>query len=122
MKVVTAASGNYESTLKSEIAKSDAPTLFQINGPVGYQAWKDYCANLKDTKFYQELTDKELVITGEDGGVYGVPYNELLRYQFHSCKTDKFSSLPILPLLLFLPKTCLSPYSSFSQCKKQQAP
>ncbi len=74
MKVVTAASGNYESTLKSEIAKSDAPTLFQINGPVGYQAWKDYCANLKDTKFYQELTDKELVITGEDGGVYGVPY------------------------------------------------
>lgn len=74
MKVVTAASGNYESTLKSEIAKSDAPTLFQINGPVGYQSWKDYCANLKDTKFYQELTDKELVITGEDGGVYGVPY------------------------------------------------
>ena len=74
MKVVTAASGNYESTLKSEIAKSDAPTLFQINGSVGYQSWKDYCANLKDTKFYQELTDKELVITGEDGGVYGVPY------------------------------------------------
>lgn len=74
MKVVTAASGNYESTLKSEIAKSDAPTLFQINGPVGYRSWKDYCADLKDTKFYQELTDKELAITGEDGGVYGVPY------------------------------------------------
>ena len=42
VKVVTAASGEYESTLKSEIAKSDAPTLFQINGPVGYQNWKDY--------------------------------------------------------------------------------
>lgn len=74
MKVVTAASGNYESTLKSEIAKSDAPTLFQINGPIGYQSWKDYCADLKSTKFYQELTDKELAVTGEDGGVYGVPY------------------------------------------------
>ena len=36
VKVVTAAGGNYESTLKSEIAKTDAPTLFQINGPVGY--------------------------------------------------------------------------------------
>ena len=35
VKVVTAASGTYEQTLKSEIAKSDAPTLFQINGPIG---------------------------------------------------------------------------------------
>ena len=42
VKVVTAASGQYEQTLKSEIAKKDAPTLFQINGPVGYQNWKDY--------------------------------------------------------------------------------
>lgn len=74
MKVVTAASGNYESTLKSEIAKSNPPTLFQINGPIGYQSWKDYCADLKDTKFYQELTDKDLAIEGDNDGVYGVPY------------------------------------------------
>lgn len=74
VKVVTAAGGNYESTLKSEIVKSDAPTLFQINGPVGYEAWKDYCADLSDTQFYQALSDKELAIKGEDGGVYGVPY------------------------------------------------
>ena len=33
MKVQTAASGTYEQTLKSEIAKKDAPNLFQINGP-----------------------------------------------------------------------------------------
>lgn len=32
--VLTAASGNYETTLKSEMAKTDAPTLFQVNGPV----------------------------------------------------------------------------------------
>lgn len=74
VKVVTAASGNYESTLKSEIAKSNPPTLFQINGPVGYRSWKDYCADLKDTEFYQQLTDKSLAIQGEDGGIYGVPY------------------------------------------------
>ncbi len=74
VKVVTAAGGNYESTLKSEIVKSDAPTLFQVNGPIGYQAWKDYCADLSDTQFYQALSDKELAIKGEDGGVYGVPY------------------------------------------------
>ena len=74
VKVVTAAGGNYESTLKSEIAKSDAPTLFQINGPVGYQSWKDYCADLSDSEFYNALTDKSLAITGEDGGVYGITY------------------------------------------------
>lgn len=32
VKVVTAASGKYEQTLKSEIAKKDAPTLFQKIG------------------------------------------------------------------------------------------
>lgn len=74
VKVVTAAGGNYESTLKSEIAKTDAPTLFQINGPIGYQSWKDYCADLKDSEFYNALSDKSLAITGEDGGVYGIPY------------------------------------------------
>lgn len=74
VKVVTAAGGNYESTLKSEIVKSDAPTLFQINGPMGYEAWKDYCAELSRTSFYEALSDKELAIKGEDGGVYGVPY------------------------------------------------
>lgn len=74
VKVVTAAGGNYESTLKAEIVKSDAPTLFQVNGPIGYQAWKDYCADLSRTKFYEALSDKELALKGEDGGVYGVPY------------------------------------------------
>ena len=37
VNVVTAASGTYETTLKSEIAKAEAPTIFQINGPVGYR-------------------------------------------------------------------------------------
>lgn len=73
VKVVTAAAGTYEATLKSEIAKSDAPTIFQINGPVGYQSWKDYCADLKDTKFYSYLADKSLAVT-DNGGVYGIPY------------------------------------------------
>ena len=38
--VVTAASGNYETTLMSEMGKSGAPTLFQVNGPVGLQTGK----------------------------------------------------------------------------------
>ena len=62
VKVKTAASNQYEQTLKSEMAKSDAPTLFQINGPVGYQSWKEYCADLKDTDFYNMLVDKEVMV------------------------------------------------------------
>jgi raffinose/stachyose/melibiose transport system substrate-binding protein len=73
VKVVTAAANNYEQTLKSEIAKSDAPTIFQVNGPVGYNVWKDYCADIKDSKLYSYLTDKDLAIK-EDGGVYAIPY------------------------------------------------
>lgn len=73
VKVVTAASGTYEQTLKSEIAKSEAPTLFQINGPVGYQSWKEYCLDLKDTQLYSWLLDKSMAIKDGDG-VYGIPY------------------------------------------------
>jgi len=73
LKVVTAASGTYEQTLKSEIAKTDAPVLFQINGPVGYAAWKDYCADLKNIELYKHLSDKTMAVT-DGGGVYGLPY------------------------------------------------
>lgn len=73
LKVVTAAAGTYEQTLKSEIAKTDAPVLFQINGPVGYGNWVDYCADLKDTELYAHLSDKSLAVTSGDG-VYGIPY------------------------------------------------
>lgn len=73
LNVVTAASGTYEQTLKSEIAKADAPTIFQINGPRGYSNWKDYCKDLSGTELFKHLTDKSLAIT-VDGGVYGIPY------------------------------------------------
>lgn len=73
VKVSTAASGEYETTLTAEMAKSEAPTIFQINGPVGYQNWKDYCADLKNTELYGLLSDKSLAVTSGDG-VYGIPY------------------------------------------------
>ena len=73
VKVVTAASNGYEQTLTSEIAKSDPPTIFQVNGPVGYRSWADYCADLKDTALYSFLSDKSLAIKDGDS-VYGIPY------------------------------------------------
>ena len=72
--VVTAASGTYESTLKSAMAKDEAPTLFQVNGPVGLASWKDYCYDLKDTEIYKQLTSEEFALTNEDGSVPGIAY------------------------------------------------
>ena len=53
--VQTAAAGTYEEQLKSEMAKTEAPTLFQVNGPIGYQNWKDYCYDLKDSEIYKHV-------------------------------------------------------------------
>lgn len=74
VEILTSPSNGNEQTLKSEIAKKDAPTLFQINGPVGYQTWKNYVADIKDSNLYSWLVDKNMCISGDDGGVYGIPY------------------------------------------------
>lgn len=71
--VESAANNSYEQTLMAKMATSEAPTLFQINGPKGYAAWKDYCADLSDTELYKHLTDKSMAVTSE-GKVYGIPY------------------------------------------------
>ena len=73
VKVQTAASGTYEQTLKSEIAKAEAPTLFQVNGPVGYQNWKKYTADMSNTDVYKELTNQDVALKDGDK-VVGVPY------------------------------------------------
>lgn len=67
VKVVTAASGIYETTLMSEMGKSGAPTLFQVNGPVGLKNWEDYAYNLYDTPVFNQLTsDAYALFVGKD--------------------------------------------------------
>ncbi len=72
--VETAASGTYESTLKSEMAKDEAPTLFQVNGPVGLASWKDYCYDLKDSAVYKNLKSDDFALIADSGEVQGVAY------------------------------------------------
>ena len=72
--VVTAAEGTYEQTLTSEMAKGDeAPTLFQVNGPVGLAKWEDFCKDLSGTDIYGQLTSKDYALE-KDGKVYGIAY------------------------------------------------
>lgn len=71
--VVTAASGNYETTLMSEMGKSGAPTLFQVNGPIGLANWKDYCCDLSGSKVYGELSSDSYALK-EDGATRAIAY------------------------------------------------
>ena len=56
----------FEQTLKSEIAKTEAPTLFQVNGPVGYQNWTSYAADMSDTEPYKQLIDQAVALKDGD--------------------------------------------------------
>ena len=71
--VVTAASGQYETTLMSEMGKSSAPTLFQVNGPVGLANWKDYCYDLSGSDVYGQLTSDAYALK-EGDTVYSIAY------------------------------------------------
>lgn len=73
LRVVTAASNQYQTTLRSEMAKSNPPVIFQVNGPVGVQAFTNDVAPLEDTGFYALLADKSMAIE-QDGHVVGIPY------------------------------------------------
>ncbi len=71
--VVTAASGEYETTLMSEMAKSDAPTLFQVNGPIGLANWKDYCYDLTGSDIAGQLTSDTYTLKDGDATL-GIGY------------------------------------------------
>ena len=84
--VVTAAANTYEQTLTSEMDKKDAPTLFQVNGPVGLENWRDYCYNLDGSKVVGEISSDDFLLKdGKDVcGIayvvetYGLIYNKTL--------------------------------------------
>ena len=84
--VVTAASNTYEQTLMSEIAKSNPPTLFQVNGPVGLANWKDYCLDLTGSDVLGQLTSDAFTLKDGDATLamayliesYGIIANKTL--------------------------------------------
>ena len=82
VKVVTAADGTYDQTLTADMLKSDQPTIFNINGPIGLQEWKDYTLplnTLKDNGYHEltilnDLSDPSLASgVTLNNNVYGLP-------------------------------------------------
>ena len=74
VKVVTAASGEYENTLTTEMGKSNAPTLFQVGNETALATWKDYIYDLADTDVYKEMSTTEYNLEGDNGEVYAIAY------------------------------------------------
>lgn len=88
--VLTAASGTYEDTLRSEMEKNAPPTLFQINGPTGLRTWQDWCLDLRDTALVEHLQSDSFALTnGEEipavayaVETYGLIYNRTLLEEY----------------------------------------
>ena len=74
VKVVTAASGEYQNTLTSEMDKTEAPTLFQCGNQGALKTWGEYCLDLSDTDFYKEMTTNDFNLMGENGEVLAAGY------------------------------------------------
>ena len=74
VKVVTAASGEYSTTLTAEMAKSDAPTLFQCGNAQGLIDWGDYCLDFTGTKVLDEMTTSDFNLVDENGAVKAIGY------------------------------------------------
>ena len=86
VNVLTAAEGQYSTTMQSEMAKSEAPTIFNIGNTTAAQTWNDYTYDLSGTALYEHLADKSLTIN-YDGKVaavancyecYGIIYNKTI--------------------------------------------
>lgn len=74
VKVQTAASGNYEPTLTSEMDKSEAPTLFIIGNQAAVKEWADYAMDLSDTPIANELTTNDYNLYDESGKLVAIGY------------------------------------------------
>ena len=67
VKVVTAASGTYADTLTAEMAKSEAPTIFNIGNMSGLADWDDYALDLTGSAIANELTTDSFNLYNEAG-------------------------------------------------------
>lgn len=75
VKVVTAASNQYEATLKSEMEKELMPTIFVVNGYDDISSWSEYCYDLRDCALCKNLSSGEFSLRGDDGEALAVAYD-----------------------------------------------
>ena len=67
VKVVTAASGDYSTTLNSQMGKEGAPTIYNIGNAQGLVDWDSYALDLSNTALAGELTTDSFNLYNADG-------------------------------------------------------
>ncbi len=74
VKVVTAASGNYDTSLQNELGKADSElTMFQLTNDGAVSTYGDYCIDLAGSGVYNEMTTHDFDLTS-DGKTLGIGY------------------------------------------------
>ena len=74
VKVVTAASGTYDTTLAAELDKSSAPTLFQCGNQGAINSYGDYCLPLDGTAIMDQMSTDAFNLKDEDGNTLSIGY------------------------------------------------
>jgi len=74
VKVVTAASGDYDTTLNAQMGKDGAPTLFNCGNMAALANWDEYCLDLTGTDFANEMTTDSFNLYNEAGELKAAGY------------------------------------------------
>lgn len=74
VKVVTAASGQYDTTLTAELDKDAAPTMFQVGNVGAVNSYGEFCYNLEGTDVYNEMTTTDFNLKNEAGETVSIGY------------------------------------------------
>lgn len=74
VKVVTAASGQYDTTLTAELDKDAAPTMFQVGNLGAVNSYGEFCYNLEGTDVYNEMTTTDFNLKNEAGETVSIGY------------------------------------------------
>lgn len=65
----------YNPVLKTRISSGNAPTIFSLDGPASVKQFKNYTADLTDTKAAKAAIPSTLDTVKSQGKVYGLPFN-----------------------------------------------
>lgn len=74
VKVVTAASGQYDTMLTSELDKSAPPTMFQVGNQGAVNAYGDFCYPLDNADVMKEMTTQDFNLKNANGETVSIGY------------------------------------------------
>ncbi len=74
VKVVTAAAGDYATTLNAQMGKEGQPTIFNCGNAMAVSDWADYTLDLTGTKLAGELNTNDYNLYDRDGKLKAMGY------------------------------------------------